>query len=149
MSYTIARGDIGTRPRDIARDVLVSSSTLDDYIFFRDGQYTYKLIVAEFTNSEIDFDNLTFTNCTIYTLGEVHEQGIDIYGTYYDFHKVGSLQSGSVTNPHGVLYYSSNSMTPNLVDRGGVFLESSVLVSVVVLTLYIIIRDLFSPVLHH
>lgn len=149
MSYSIVRGDIASRPRDIARDILVSSSTLDDYLFFRDGQYSYKLIVSEFTNSDIDFDTLTYTNCTIYGLSEVHQTTPDNYGTYYEFHKIGTLQSGSVTNQYDVLYYSSNSMTPNLVDRGGVFLESSVLVSVVVLTLYIIIRDLFSPVLHH
>lgn len=149
MSYSIVRGDIPSRPRDLARDILVSSSTLDDYLFFRDGHYSYKLIVAEFTNSDIDFEDLTYTNCTVYSLSEVHQTTPDNLGTYYEFHKIGTLQSGSVTNQYDVLYYSSDSMTPNLVDRGGVFLESSVLVSVVVLTLYIIIRDLFSPILHH
>ena len=147
MPYTIARGDIGSRPREIARDVLASSSTVDDYIFFRDGHYAYKLIVAEFTNSEIDFDNLTYTNCTIYSLSEVYETGPDIYGMYYEFHKIGTLQSGSVTNPYGVLYYSSNPMTPTLIDRGGVYIETACFIGLCVLTLYILIRDLFSSIL--
>lgn len=147
MPYTIARGDIGTRPREIARDVLASSSTVDDYLFFRDSQYGYKLIVAEFTNSEIDFDNLTYTNCTIYSLSDVYETGPDIYGMYYELHKIGTLQHGSVTNPYGVLYYSSNPMTPTLIDRGGVYIETACFIGLCVLTLYILIRDLFSPIL--
>lgn len=149
MSYTIAQGDIGSRPREIARDVVASSSTLDDYIFFRSGQYTYTLIIADQPDSVLDFDTMHYTYCSIYMIGEVHVSGLDVYGVYYDYHLAGSRQSGDIHNPNSVLYYSSDPLTPTLIDRGGVYLESSILVAVVVLTAYLIIRDLFAPIVRH
>lgn len=136
---TVAKGLYDSTALSIARDMASTSSIFDDYIFFKTGDYSYELIVGD-----IDFEHLTYSNASEYQIMRMIETNPQV--SYYQCFRFATLSSGTIHNDAGVLVYSSDKASPQLVDRGGVYLESAILFSIVVLTLYLIINRIFDQV---
>lgn len=139
-NYSVYPGTVSGQPLQLGRDLVSSGISTPHYLFFRGGEYDYYMIIGDL---EYNNGSFSFTDADVYQYNYAHTQQNQYYYAMYL-----RRESGSVSNPYSATLYSDLGSFPQLLDRGGVTLEASILFSVVLLTLYIVIRDLFFPLLH-
>ena len=109
----------------LARDfVSMDSIGAQDYLFYPHHDYTYDLIIGN-----IDFENMSWTDATRYTITYVTQtSGVSGYRSIILNH---AHDSDNLTNPYNVAVYGSGENMPHLIDRGGDFIETATLFSVI------------------
>lgn len=124
------------------RDFLQPVDHMEDYLLFTVDRYQSILIVGD-----IDFDNLTYSDSRVYRFN--YQPATGTLPSYYNMQSYGGIQSGRISNPYEVVCYGSYPGLPQLVERGGIVNAKALLVGLAVLTMYLLIRDLFKPLLRN
>lgn len=111
-TYDCYEGNLSTTQLNYYRDILGNQSILDNYVVFRDGQYTYKMVVGD-----IVYNNNTFTSdkeCKVFS--------IDIGSGYNSIYKYNEFTIDSfVLNTNENIVYSDLGSFPQLETRGDRF----------------------------
>lgn len=126
-----------------ARSFVSTSSMNKDYFVYASSNYQVTVLVGDF-----DFSDWSFTNVSVYKFSYItpHDGSSNFY---ISFSQESSGQSGSISNPDRVLTYCNAAYQPQLIDRGGVYLETASLYGIALLLLFFVIRDIFSNVSRH
>lgn len=127
---------------DAAKTFLYTSSSNKDYFVYPFTDYSVRIVVGE-----IDFTTWTYTDCEIYSFGWNPPNGGD--SSYVSFNHPLQHQSGTISNPYSVLTYNSGTYQPQLIDRGGIKIETSILFGLALFLLFFVIRDIFGNVSRH
>lgn len=140
-AVSVYEGTISSTFTEIAKDINIS--VLDDYVFFRSGQYTYTLATGDF-----DYNNGVFTlseNGKVYTVTQVTNSG---YGasSYYSY-SVSDVTSYKVETK-GILVYSNLGEYPGLHEYTEVY-DFMLMFLVLVIALCALVRPLFNFVLRY
>ena len=122
--YSVYPGTVSGQPLQLARDMVNSGVSIPHYLFFRGGEYDYYLITGDLEFSNGSF---TFTDADVYQFNYAHTQQNQYYYAIYS-----RSESGSVSNQYSASVYSDLGSFPQLIDRGGVSLEASILLAVAV-----------------
>lgn len=142
MAITVERHNYYGAALDAAKTFLYTSSSNKDYFVYPDTDYSVRIVVGQ-----IDFSDWSYTDCDIYSFGWVApSQGTS---SYISFTHPMQHQSGSISNPYNVLTYNSGTYQPQLIDRGGIKIETAMLFGVSLFLLFFVIRDIFSNVSRH
>ncbi len=125
-------GNISTTYVTYFQDILAKSSITDDYVFFRSGQYEYKMYVGDIT-----FENGIFSSdssCRSFTIG-TSSSG---YNQTYTFSS-SEIGSFSLTT-NNALIYSNLGSYPDLIERGEYIETASLLLILVIVCMYLVSR---------
>lgn len=132
-SYDTYEGSISSSQITYFRDILPSTSILDNYVVFRDGQYSYQMVVGD-----LSYSNGVFTlNDTgrIYTINTNSS-----YNSYYTYSNT-DIDSFTL-NTNDRIVYSDLGNYPQLEERGQRYeVLQTVLISIACVSF--IIRNIF------
>lgn len=129
---TVYDGSISTTYTTIFRDILSQAGPLDDYVFYRSGQYEYTMVVGDITYLDGTFTGTELTQYTLYTNTS--------YNSSYDF-STGQLLSWELT-PGTALIYASQGYYPELraPELIGIL---SIAFGVALITVMFLLREIF------
>lgn len=132
-------GNISSTYTSIFEDVLNRVTIIDDYVYFRSGQYEYTLIVGD-----LDLNNNVFTSSkvkryTIITSTQSYNQSIYRYSVIED--------TNFRLNASDYLVYSNLGNYPTLIERGVIY-EYATLVLLCIVGLCLLIRPIFKFTYH-
>lgn len=118
-------GNISSTYLTYFQDILSGLSPLDDYVFFRSGQYDYTLIVGDLTYADSVFSGKDYTAYTIST-----NSGTSAYSSVYKY----TVTSGSnfSLSVGSYLVYSNLGSYPILEDRSSVYGYATLFLLVVI-----------------
>lgn len=131
-------GNISNTYTQIFQDVLDGLSPMDDYLFYRSGNYEYRMYVGD-----LECTGTTFTgsNLDLYVLSYSQSGYTSSVYNYQQY----SNQSLSV-NCGSLLVYSNLGGYPTLIERGS-YLEVAEIFLLVLVSLCCLIRPIFTFVL--
>ena len=118
-------GNISTTYVTYFEDILGKVSPLNDYVFFRSGQYTYTMVVGDLYFSGTSFVGVG--DCTVYTITQGSGAGASNTYTFST-----STSNGYSLNASNALVYSNLGEFPDLIERGD-YLETALLLLVLVI----------------
>ncbi len=125
MDLSVYPGTLSGTPLQLGRDLVTDFNQFDHYLFFRGGEYDYYCIIG----SNIVQDGLSYiyTDCTLININYSHIDDMQMYYSMRNFDNV----SGTVNNNLSCVCYTDISdCLPNLVDRGDLIVQMSILLSV-------------------
>ena len=108
-TYEVYEGNLSSTQLTYFRDVLGNQSILDNYVVFRDGQYSYEMVIGD-----IEYSNNQFTSstpCKVYSI----DTGSG-YNSYYTYNT--SEISNFTLNTNSRIVYSDLADFPQLESRG-------------------------------
>lgn len=108
-TYDVYEGNLSSTQLTYFRDILGNQSIMDNYVVFRDGQYTYKMVVGD-----IVYNNNMFTSdkeCKVYSI----DTGSG-YNSYYTYNT--TTIDSFVLNTNSRIVYSDLAYFPQLESRG-------------------------------
>ena len=108
-TYEVYEGNLSATQITYFRDILGGQSILDNYVVFRDGQYSYKMVVGD-----IVYNNNTFTateTCKVYSINT--SSG---YNSYYTYNQ--ETIDNLVLTTSNKIVYSDLGNYPQLEERG-------------------------------
>lgn len=129
-------GNISNTYTTIFRDIVNGLDINEHYVFYRSGDYEYKMIVGD-----IKYENNVFTSteCEEYTLSYTQSgYGSSSIYTY----RVNTLMNFTLS-PLTYLVYSDLGKYPTLHERGSLY-EIAFVFLVVIIGLCVLIRSIFS-----
>lgn len=132
-SYEVYEGNLSSTQLTYFRDILPSTSILDNYVVFRDGQYSYSMVVGKLT-----YSNGVFTldePGRIYTINSNSS-----YNSYYTYDNT-TLDSLTL-NTSNKLVYSDLGGFPQLEERGQRY-EILTTILIVICCVCFIVRNIF------
>lgn len=129
-------GNISTTYVTYFEDILGKVSPLDDYVFFRSGQYDYTMVVGDLYYSGTTIVGVG--ECTLYTISQNTSSG---YSSTYQFDT--ALSNGYILNVQNALVYSNLGEFPDLIERGD-YLETALLLLVLVIVFMSLGSRIFS-----
>lgn len=109
-TYEVYEGNLSSTQLNYFRDNLANVPILDNYVVFRDGQYSYKMVVGD-----ISYSNKQFTSsdtCKVYSI----DTGSG-YNSYYSYNV--STIDNLTLNTNSYIVYSDLGDFPQLEERGG------------------------------
>lgn len=118
-------GNISTTYVTYFEDILGKVSPLDDYVFFRSGQYDYTMVVGDLLFSGSQF--VAVGECVVYTIFQGSGSG---YSNTYQFNT--TVSNAFTLNADNALVYSNLGEFPDLIERGD-YLETALLLLVLVI----------------
>lgn len=110
---SVYEGTMSSTFISIAEDINIS--VVDDYVFFRSGQYSYILIVGDLQFSDGNFSLINTGSC--YEITQVNGTG---YSSNYYSYSVSEISSYTVET-NGILVYSNLGDYPTLSNTGDVY----------------------------
>ena len=132
-TYETYEGNISSTQLTYFRDILPGTSILDNYVVFRDGQYSYQMVVGE-----LDYSNGVFTlnePGRIYTINTNSS-----YNSYYTYSNT-TIDSFTL-NVDNSIVYSDLGEFPQLEERGQRY-EILQTVLIVICCVCVIVRSIF------
>lgn len=138
--YTVARDHVRSDVMQAARDFITGTNS--EYVVFPVSGYEVNVILGDW-----DYSDYTFEHGEVYSISYVPTLNDVPY--YIRLTKSASDVSGSLSNPYGVLTYSSAPRSAKLCDKGGVLLGTVSAFGVAMLLCWAIVRDIFSNVSRH
>ena len=132
-SYTAYDGTISSTYTTLFRDIVGQVGVLDNYVFFRSGQYEYILVAGDLTYEQDIFTAETATEYKIITNNQYTSQYIYSVTEITDFNFA----------PGTTLIYSNLGSFPDLVDRGEFYSFATLVLALIALCMFLI-RSIFS-----
>lgn len=133
-TYNTYEGNISSTQLTYFRDILSGTSILDNYVCFRDGQYSYQMVVGKLT-----FNNGVFTldePGRIYTL----DTNGSSYNNYYTYSN--ATLNDLTLNTSNRIVYSDLGDYPQLEERGQRY-EILQTILIVICCVCFIVRNIF------
>ncbi len=137
---SVYQGTVSTTYVDYAKQILTKCPPFQDYVFFRSGQYEYTLVCGTLT---LNGDTFTGSNVGEFTITYHTQSGYS--GTSY-YTVTGKSTNSFSLDTNNELVYSSLGSFPALTERGD-FVETLTLLLLVVVSLCMLIRPIYSFVL--
>ena len=132
-SYNAYDGNLSTTYITIFRDIVGKVSLLDDYVFFRSGQYEYLLV-----SGDLEFSGGSFTGQTVTVYRIVTDSAYSSTYSYFQTEEIDfSLSPGSG------LVYSNLGAYPDLIDRTSLYSFASLILLLACVCMYLV-RSIFS-----
>ena len=132
-SYTTHDGNISTTYITIFRDIVGKISPLDDYVFFRSGQYEYILV-----SGDLEYSGGSFAGQSVKVYRIVTDSA---YSSTYSYFQ--TEETAFSLTPGSGLVYSNLGAYPDLIDRTSFYAFASLILLLACVCMYLI-RSIFS-----
>ena len=132
-TYTLYDGELGSSYVSIFRDLVGKISPMEDYVFFRSGEYDYTLIAGELECIAGIFEAPA---CTVYRIF-VSPDGSGGY-QFFQSEEIDFILETGIG-----LVYSNLGHYPDLIERTGFYSFASLVLLLVCVCMYLL-RSIFS-----
>lgn len=141
MDFTVPAVYLREDVLQMGRDFATSNNK--PYVFFPQTEYSALMICGDWDFQSYEFEHATIYRFAYVTGGTPGDPRRLTFGIY------ANDASGRLLNPNNTACYTSAAHTLQLVDKGVIKLETTLVFGLVLLMCWLIVRDIFSNVSRH